>query len=186
MTWAIAPLESRGIETVRALAHTVWRAHYPPIIGAAQTEYMLEQRYAAHVIAAELERSDLWWDTLCEDGAMIAFASSFLEPARSAVKLDKLYVHPAHQRRGCGGALIQHVARRAARLGASKLVLAVNKRNSTAIAAYLRHGFTIAEAVVKDIGGGFVMDDYIMERAVHATSEEACRAQASAPFAGQR
>jgi ribosomal protein S18 acetylase RimI-like enzyme len=41
-------------------------------------------------------------------------------------------------------------------------VLAVNKSNRSAISAYLKHGFRVGDAVVKDIGGGFVMDDYIM------------------------
>ena len=50
--------------------------------------------------------------------------------------------------------------------GCSRLVLAVNKNNRSAIAAYLKHGFRIADAVVKDIGGGFVMDDYIMVKPV--------------------
>ena len=50
-------------------------------------------------------------------------------------------------------------------------MLAVNKNNATAIAAYLKHGFRIADAVVKEIGGGFVMDDYIMERTDVAYSE---------------
>jgi ribosomal protein S18 acetylase RimI-like enzyme len=45
-------------------------------------------------------------------------------------------------------------------------VLAVNKHNAQAIAAYRKNGFRVADAVVKDIGGGFVMDDYIMELAV--------------------
>ena len=44
----------------------------------------------------------------------------------------------------------------------NRLMLAVNKNNRSAIDAYLKHGFSIADAVVKDIGGGFVMDDYIM------------------------
>jgi diamine N-acetyltransferase len=46
------------------------------------------------------------------------------------------------------------------------VLLAVNKRNVNAINAYLKHGFRIAEAVVKEIGGGFVMDDYVMEKVV--------------------
>ena len=46
--------------------------------------------------------------------------------------------------------------------GCDRLVLAVNKGNRDAIAAYLKHGFRIGQAVVKDIGGGFVMDDYVM------------------------
>jgi len=50
--------------------------------------------------------------------------------------------------------------------GCGRLVLAVNKNNRAAIDAYLKHGFRVADAVVKDIGAGFVMDDYIMEKPV--------------------
>jgi hypothetical protein len=46
----------------------------------------------------------------------------------------------------------------------TELVLNVNKRNEVAIAAYSRHGFTIRESVKNDIGGGFVMDDYVMAK----------------------
>jgi RimJ/RimL family protein N-acetyltransferase len=38
----------------------------------------------------------------------------------------------------------------------------VNKRNQKAIRAYERAGFTIAESMTSEIGGGFVMDDYRM------------------------
>ena len=48
--------------------------------------------------------------------------------------------------------------------GCAALVLNVNKRNAQAIRAYERSGFTAREAVVVDIGGGFVMDDYVMAK----------------------
>jgi ribosomal protein S18 acetylase RimI-like enzyme len=51
-------------------------------------------------------------------------------------------------------------------LGCSAMMLAVNKNNRNAIAAYRKHGFHIDSSVVKDIGGGFVMDDYLMVRKV--------------------
>jgi ribosomal protein S18 acetylase RimI-like enzyme len=44
------------------------------------------------------------------------------------------------------------------------MILTVNKRNTRAIAAYRRNGFTVLEAVVADIGGGFVMDDFLMSK----------------------
>jgi ribosomal protein S18 acetylase RimI-like enzyme len=50
----------------------------------------------------------------------------------------------------------------AAALGAREVSLCVNKKNQKAIRAYERAGFTIAEAVIGDIGGGFVTDDYRM------------------------
>jgi len=164
VTLRIAPLAETEVDALCALAAETWRRHYPPIIGTAQTEYMLAQRYDPKIVLAELARADVWWDTLCEDEAIVAFASSFPVEDGQAVKMDKLYVHPERQRMGYGGALIEHTCERAARLGYGRVLLAVNKRNASAIAAYRKYGFEIGEAVVKDIGGGFVMDDYIMEK----------------------
>jgi ribosomal protein S18 acetylase RimI-like enzyme len=161
----IEPLALHDVESLCSLAREIWRAHYPPIIGSAQTEYMLEQRYQPQIVRAELERDDLWWDVLREDGTIVAFASSVMveEPA---LKLDKLYVHPSRQRRGYGTLLLDHTVERARSLGLREVVLAVNKHNHGAIAAYRKHGFQVIAAVVKDIGGGFVMDDYVMARNV--------------------
>lgn len=164
MTLAIAPLADDEVEALCALAREVWRAHYPPIIGEAQTEYMLAQRYRPEVIRAELARGDIWWDTLAEDVHIVAYISSFRADEPGAIKIDKLYVHPQRQRLGYGAALIAHTCERARRLGFERAVLAVNKRNTSAIAAYRKSGFDIREALVKDIGGGFVMDDYVMEK----------------------
>ena len=164
MTLAIAPLADDEVDALCALAREVWRAHYPPIIGEAQTEYMLEQRYRPELIHAELARSDIWWDTLAEDGRIVAYASSLRAEEPRTLKIDKLYVHPQRQRLGYGAALLAHTCDRARRQGFERVVLAVNKHNTSAIAAYRKSGFGIREAVVKDIGGGFVMDDYVMEK----------------------
>lgn len=167
MNPVISALAHDQVEAVCALARTVWRHHYPAIIGTAQTEYMLARRYDPALVRAELARLDLWWDVLEEDGALVAFSCSIAE-SPGELKLDKLYVHPERQRRGHGRALIEHACERALSFGCCALVLAVNKRNAAAIGAYAKHGFSIREAVVKDIGGGFVMDDYIMERKLEA------------------
>jgi diamine N-acetyltransferase len=162
MTISIETLTPGEAGIVCDLAREIWRQHYPAIIGVEQTEYMLAQRYTPEILAAELTQDGIWWDVLREDTAIVAFASSFVVHESREVKLDKLYVHPGRQRRGLGRRLIDHTARRARDQGCETLVLAVNKHNSAAIAAYLKNGFSIREAVVKDIGGGFVMDDYVM------------------------
>ena len=184
MTLSIAPLAPEEIETLCALARAVWRHHYPPIIGTAQTEYMLAQRYDPEVIGRELTRNEIWWDTLREESSIVAFASSFPLESGNALKLDKLYVHPTRQRCGYGRVLIEHVCERAARLEYARVVLAVNKQNDTAIAAYRKYGFEIAEAVVKEIGGGYVMDDYIMVKEVGGERREAHRSTPRPPREG--
>lgn len=161
----VGRLNASEIDELIALAGSIWRAHYPAIITPAQIEYMLAQRYAPEVLRAELERADIWWDRLKLNGHMAAFASYFLAAA-DAMKLDKLYVDPARQRQGLGGRLVERALAVAREHRCRVLTLAVNKRNRNAIAAYEKHGFRIVESVVKDIGGGFVMDDYLMSRDV--------------------
>jgi len=158
----IKSLAASDVDVMCALAAEIWHAHYPAIISAAQIEYMLAQRYVPQIVREELQRGDLWWDQLLVNNQMTGFSSYFLTRNAGEMKLDKLYVHPAQQRKGYGGMLLDRVITVARAYGCEKLVLAVNKSNRNAIAAYEKHGFRIAESVVKDIGGGFVMDDYIM------------------------
>ncbi len=162
----IEPLAAQDVAQLAALAREIWFAHYPAIISVAQIEYMLAERYDAGVVLAELQRDGMWWDKLMVAGEMTGFASYFLTGVPEEMKLDKLYVHPRLQRRGYGGMMITRACAVARSRGCSRLVLAVNKNNRDAIASYLKHGFRVADAVVKDIGGGFVMDDYIMVKPV--------------------
>ncbi|MBX9812844.1 MAG: GNAT family N-acetyltransferase [Burkholderiales bacterium] len=159
----IAPLVPEDVERVSALAAGIWRTHYPGIISATQIEYMLAQRYDPRVMREELQRDDVWWDKLLAGNEIIGFSSYFLS-GPCEMKLDKLYVRQDRQRRGYGGMLVEHACAVARERGCSWLVLAVNRNNANAISAYGKYGFKIRGAVVKDIGGGFVMDDYIMEK----------------------
>ena len=162
----IEPVTEADVEQLAALAREIWYAHYPAIIDTAQIEYMLAQRYEPRIVREELGRDGTWWDKLMAGETMAGFASYFLTGIPAEMKLDKLYVHPDHQRRGLAGRMIARVCEVAEKRGCRRLVLAVNKNNRSAIDAYLKHGFWIEEAVVKDIGGGFVMDDYVMAKSV--------------------
>lgn len=166
MPIAIAPVSANDVEAIAALARVVWQDAYPAIITQAQIDHMLAQRYAAPRLLEELAMPGLWWDQATVDGVLAGFAATQLTATPGEMKLDKLYVDPARQRLGLGGVLIAHVAARARREDCATLILAVNKQNARAIAAYRKHGFAVRESVRVDIGGGFVMDDFIMERSV--------------------
>jgi len=158
----IRTLAEADVEAVGALAREIWHAHYPGIISLAQIEYMLDERYSPAVLRAELRKQGLWWELLLCAGVPRAFSSYFRTLRLDEMKLDKLYVHPDCQRRGYGGLLIDRAVVCARAQRCSRLVLAVNKGNVNALAAYRKHGFQIESGVVKEIGGGFVMDDYVM------------------------
>ena len=162
----ITQLAAGDIDRLCALAGEIWRMHYANIISSAQIEYMLAQRFTAKVLREELQRGDIWWDQLLVDGQMTGFSSYVLIGYPREMKLEKLYVDHAHQRNGYGGMLLDRVVTIARAYGCERLKLTVNKHNQSAIAAYQKYGFRIADSITKDIGGGFVMDDYVMVRSM--------------------
>jgi GNAT superfamily N-acetyltransferase len=160
----ISPVGDADIAPVCSLAREIWLQHYPGIITVKQIEYMLAERYSPDAIRTQLHAGEAWWDKLEVRGKLCGFASYERGTEASAMKLDKLYVHQLARGKGYGAALIDHVAKAARRQGMNTLYLQVNKTNHGSVAAYLRLGFVVAKAVKVDIGNGFFMDDYVMEK----------------------
>ena len=158
----IRPVTPPDVPAIAALAREIWQATYPGIITQEQIDFMLEQRYGHERLYDDLEDLHKWLDQAFHDGRRVGFA--FSEIYKGEFKLDKLYIHPDVQRRGVGGQLIAHVAERAKKAGYPCVILQVNKRNVNAIQSYQKYGFVVREATVDDIGHGFVMDDYVMEK----------------------
>ena len=82
----------------------------------------------------------------------------------SSVKTRKFIHLSGVSKLGYGRKAVQYAEKVARDLGLDKIVLTVNKNNVNSIKAYEKIGFTNAGPVVQDIGSGFVMDDYKMEK----------------------
>lgn len=158
----IRPITPPDVPAISALAREIWQASYPDIITQEQIDFMLEQRYGHERLYDDLEDLHKWLDQAMYDGRRVGFA--FSDIFKGEFRLDKLYIHPDVQRKGVGGQLIEHVAARARKEGYPVLVLAVNKRNEKAINSYKKYGFVVRETIVDDIGRGYVMNDYVMEK----------------------
>ncbi len=152
------------IPCIRSLAHTIWHAVYPAIIPLAQIDFMLGWMYSAEEIERQIGKGTRW-ELVEADGEVVGFVSYELE-SDGRVKLHKLYILPSHHRRGFGQELLAHVLQQAAKLGGTEVWMQVNKRNTAAVAAYKKAGFHIAQEATFDIGHGFVMDDFLMAKAV--------------------
>ena len=88
------------------------------------------------------------------------------EPIGRELKLHKLYLEVSEHGRGLGSQMLKHVEDQARRRGLPTVVLGVNRGNAKAIRAYERNGYRVRQELKTDIGGGFVMDDFIMEKQV--------------------
>ena len=165
-TYRISPVAAGEVPAICALAREIWYQHYPGIITVRQIEYMLDQRYGPETILRQLESREAWWDKLEIGGRLAGFAQYEPGARPASMKLDKIYLHPRHRGKGFGSTLLEHVEAAARDRGMATLYLQVNKGNSRSIATYRRNGFVVAGTARVDIGGGFYMDDYVMEKAV--------------------
>lgn len=159
---SIERMTPQDIAAVSKLARSVWQATYPALITQAQIDAMLADRYAAERIREQLDAPGQAWRVARQGGVPVGFAHALLEDA--GCKLDKLYVRTDLQRRGIGAALLREVEDWARHHQCPRLWLQVNRGNTQAIRAYEKYGFRIVESRVFDIGGGFVMDDHVMEK----------------------
>lgn len=162
------------IETIRDLADRTWRACYPGIISEAQIDYMLGWMYSPEQIRSEIESGEIRYLLAemadAEPAEPAGFAAFGPDPEDAAgAFLHKLYVLPERQRLGLGSALLAEVERLARTHGSSRLSLRVNRGNEPAIRAYEKNGFRLSHEVCSDIGGGFVMDDFVMVLDLAAT-----------------
>jgi ribosomal protein S18 acetylase RimI-like enzyme len=164
----IVPATEADLPAIARLAGLIWRAHYPGIIATEQIEYMLAKMYSLETLREDMRLRAIRYERLLVGQELAGFAAHGPTEQPKVFKLHKIYLHPAWQGRGLGSFLLRHCELEVSKLGADRLVLTVNKRNSKAIAAYQRIGFAITDSVVVDIGGGFVMDDYVMTKALRA------------------
>jgi len=97
-----------------------------------------------------------------EDDEPVGFAAYF-HKGENIYKLDKIYVLPSQQGKGTGRFMVDHIIGEVKRDGGSALQLQVNRHNK-AKNFYEKLGFAVIQEKDFDIGNGFFMNDYVMER----------------------
>lgn len=148
---------------VESLAREIWTEHYTPIIGKLQVEYMLDRFQSRQAIADQIKTGVLYF-LIRTDDAFIGYLA--VQPKDDELFLSKIYVRSSLRRKGYGRKAVQFVELLAKERNLGKVVLTVNKSNVTSIRSYEKMGFQNAGSLIQDIGNGYVMDDYKMEKAV--------------------
>jgi ribosomal protein S18 acetylase RimI-like enzyme len=152
----------RDIDALAELAREIWNEHFPPIIGQAQVDYMLEKFQSAPAIARQIHEAGYAYYVVVEEREQVGYFALVPNVERASMQLSKIYMKREYRGRGLGRAVLSFVEDECAALGLSELWLTVNKDNLDSIAFYERQGFVVDGPLNTDIGGGFVMDDHRM------------------------
>lgn len=151
------------VSLAAALAGEIWTEHYTPLIGSEQVAYMVEKFQSASAITAALEEGYLYY-TASWQGHPAGYLG--IRQEEDSVFLSKYYVKDSFRGKGVGSALMAFVEELCREKGLHKVWLTCNKGNSDSLAVYEHLGFVKVSSQTVDIGGGYVMDDYVMEKAM--------------------
>jgi ribosomal protein S18 acetylase RimI-like enzyme len=157
----IRPAALADIPFIKDIANKTWPVAYGNILQHEQLQYMLDKFYSYSSLEQQIKNAHYFFLTLKNYDA-IGF-TSFSHIKGSLYKLQKLYVLPEIQKSGVGQALLQTVETVAKSMDGDKLELNVNRKNN-ARNFYERNGFSVIREEDIDIGSGFYMNDYVMQK----------------------
>ena len=165
----IRPARVGDIVVIIGLAERIWRVAYAGMISDEQIDFMLGWMYSPREIEDQMSRGVRWGMGEIDGGAVGYF--SFEKEADGRVKISKVYLLESAQRRGLGRAMLEFIGGEALAMGTTTLWLQVNKRNTVAMGAYRKAGFAVTGEGIFSIGGGYVMDDYLMSKEIGEIGE---------------
>ncbi len=153
-----------NIPGIRDMAYRIWPVAYASILQPKQIEYMLQLFYSMNALEKQLQ-SGHRFIIASEDGIAVGFASfSQKTPGTPEIfRLHKLYVLPGLQQKGVGKFLLNYIIETISAEGATMLELNVNRHNP-ALHFYTKLGFSISREEDIDIGEGYFMNDFVMEK----------------------
>lgn len=151
-------------ETIRQLAYKIWPVTYGPILSKEQLDFMLGAFYSIETIRKNVTESRHVFLLVKEndqDSGFVCYEHQYKNKLET--RIHKIYLLPEIQGKGIGKLLLEKVAALAKEVQSKRLSLNVNRFN-TALYFYTKNGFQITAEEDIEIGSGYLMEDYIMEK----------------------
>ena len=167
MTTAFTPVETPDDRArLAALADEIWHEYWPALIGEAQTDYMVERFQSLAAIERDMAEHayEYWFLQAEDDGRIVGYTGGHVEVQTNRFFISKIYLLAEERGRGFAKETVRFYEGLCRERNLEAMYLTVNKGNELGIRAYLGTGFRTIDAVETDIGNGFIMDDYIMEK----------------------
>ncbi len=148
------------IYTLSTMAEEIWHEYFTPLIGEEQVDYMLEKFLSPDALESQIE-AGYEYHLFTSEYIFAGFTGIKVE--NDSMFLSKLYVHEDYRGNKLATYVFNQLLNICKKRNLNKIWLTCNRHNTKSIDIYKHWGFEIVREEVTDIGGGFVMDDYILE-----------------------
>jgi ribosomal protein S18 acetylase RimI-like enzyme len=152
------------IKQIQNIVDITWPITYGKILSKEQLDYMLGLFYSNEALTLQYNKKEQLFYMIYEDGTNLGFIGiEHNYSGETLTKIHKIYLLPETQGKGIGKKVIDEIGKLASDNNSTALVLNVNRFNS-ALGFYEKIGFEIVDEVNIDIGNGYLMEDYVMEK----------------------
>jgi len=152
------------IKTIQEITNITWPITYGEILSKEQLDYMLGLFYSEEALARQIENKEQLFYLISDSKSIIGFIGIEHNYKNEAItKIHKIYLLPETQGKGIGKKVFDEIQNMALENNSKGLLLNVNRFNS-ALGFYKKIGFEVAETVDIEIGNGYLMEDYVMEK----------------------
>jgi GNAT superfamily N-acetyltransferase len=153
--------DEAAVDALAELASRIWHEYFSALLPVEQIDYMVDLFQSKRAITRQLSEGYRYFVGYL-DGSAVAYCGVLPRPNDGILFLSKLYVAGGLRGKGIGGKALAFIKELAREAGLSAVELTCNKYNKGSLDFYAAKGFTIIDSTVKDIGGGYAMDDYVM------------------------
>ncbi len=161
----IPVLTEEQINKTAVLADEIWHEFFPAIISVSQIDYMVEMFQSVNAITKQINENGYKYFLMHKNGTYAGYLA--IQPqADGRLFLSKIYVKKEYRGQGFARQAFAFMDEYCKKNNHHAIWLTVNKHNDSSIAAYKKSGFSIVGEGVQDIGNGYVMDDYFLERPI--------------------
>jgi diamine N-acetyltransferase len=152
---------------IKDLAYQIWPSAYGEILSVAQLNFMLDKFYNINALEDQMLVANQVFLLIEENQRFLGFCAYELNYENTQnTKLHKLYVLPETQGKGVGKLLLKEVEKIAQQNNNKKILLNVNRYNK-ALEFYKHQGYKNIETINIEIGNGYLMEDYIMQKSLN-------------------
>lgn len=153
-------VSSDDFAVINRLGSEIMHRTFDSITTAGQTDYMINMFLTDYAIRQNIEKSRYVYKIVelnGEDAGFFAYcpAKYYNEKYTQGTFLSKIYFSDVARKKKIASKIFSSLPR--------PVILTVKKDNSYAVNVYKHCGFKIIDSIVKDIGCGYVMDDFVME-----------------------
>ena len=144
------------------MADVVWHEYFPCILTDAQIDYMVERFQSEAAMTEQVSEKGYRYAFIMDGDVRVGYTG--ISASDGKLFISKLYLLKENRGKGYGTTALKMLFDIAREEGLRSVYLTVNKYNDRAIKTYRSNGFETIQSIVTDIGEGFVMDDFVMEK----------------------